>query len=212
MRNRKAGSSLPVLVQIDESRDPYAVIPDINVQPVRSWKIRFVNTGVAISGANFTAANLSGLLGCIALSATTSTYFTNVFRLKRVQIWCYPTGGLPCTVQGFFPNFPVSGTPFITGPPKAITDTSLNPSRAAYISLTPPSNSSVFGKWIDSTSTAALLVLTYPPDAIVEFDFNWIMDDVGLPSAGPTLVGATAGAIYHKAAFGLIGQGVNAST
>jgi len=38
----------------------------------------------------------------------------------------------------------------------------------------------------------------WPVGTIVDFEFLWIMDDIGVTTAGPTLIAATAGIIYHK--------------
>jgi len=91
-----------------------------------------------------------------------------------------------------------------------VTDTTLSVDRYAYVSLRPQRNSSFEGKWTNVTAgTVNMVVLTVPADGVVEIDFEFFNDDLGLPTAGPTLVGGVAGALYHKIINGLTVQGLN---
>jgi hypothetical protein len=150
------------------------------------------------------------MLGLVATSATTSGYISSVFRLKRVQIWCLPSAvGTPCTVQAFWANLPDSGL-LLSSPPKPQTDTSLSVDRYAYVKLGIPKDSAVIGKWWNVTHAASPLVLTAPSDAIIEFDFQFILDDLGINVSGPTVVAGVTGNFYHHIVAGLTVQGLNA--
>jgi len=199
----------PLIVQESQKEMLYTTVPQMITQMTRDWKLRFV-AQTALVGSAFSALLLGQMLGVIATSATTSVYLSNIMRIKRVQIWCLPSAvGTPCTVQAFFPNVPIAGDPFISGPPKPVTDTTLSVDRYAYVSLTPAKNSSIEGKWVDIASGATLLILTVPADGIVEIDYQFIIDDLGLNQAGPALTGAVPGNIYHRITSGLTAQGVN---
>jgi hypothetical protein len=186
-------------------------VPNFNVQPIRNWKLRFVNTGAALAGTIFNNQGLCQMLCLIATSATTTAYLSTVFRIKRVQIWCLPSAvGVPCTVQAFFPNAPTSTDSLISGPPHPVTSTTLSVDRYAYVSLYPQRNSSFEGKWTNVTAGIVnMLVLTAPADAIVEIDFEFFNDDLGLPTAGPIVSGGVAGGLYHRIINGLTVQGLN---
>jgi len=43
-----------------------------------------------------------------------------------------------------------------------------------------------------------LINVSWPLGTIVDFWFEFFVDDVGAMSAGPAIVGATAGLFYHK--------------
>jgi hypothetical protein len=72
----------------------------------------------------------------------------------------------------------------------------------AYVCLEPPRGlagaTSYFNQWQDSSAGAALIYAVLPSGSIIDFFFDWFLDDVGIPSAGPAIVGASAGVLYHK--------------
>jgi len=51
-----------------------------------------------------------------------------------------------------------------------------------------------------------------PVNSIVDIHYQFILDDIGMTTAGPALIGATAGNIYHHpitagaGTLGVIGQ------
>jgi hypothetical protein len=208
--NKSARPERPLHVLVDDSRSVYTTVPKIIVQPIRDWKLRFVNTGAALLGRSFTSMELASIMGIVASGTTTSVYLSSVFRLKRIQIWCLPSAvGTPCTVQAFWANVIDSGF-VLASAPKPVTDTSLSVDRYAYVSLNIPRNSAVIGKWWNVVHSVSPVVLTAPPDAIIEFDFQFIVDDLGVPAAGPTVAAGIAGTIYHRTVAGLTIQGLNA--
>jgi len=86
-----------------------------------------------------------------------------------------------------------------SGPPKTQTDTAISFDRPAYCCLEPPKdNTSIFSQWADSSLTTAWFVAAFPAGAVMDLWFNWILDDIGAPSAGPAIAGGTLGLIYHK--------------
>jgi hypothetical protein len=87
-----------------------------------------------------------------------------------------------------------------SGPPKTVSDTSISFDRPAYVCLEPPKdNTSIFSQWFDSSLTTTVVAWVLPAGTTIDFYFNFIIDDIGATSAGPTLIAATAGVIYHKA-------------
>jgi len=107
------------------------------------------------------------------------------------------TAGVMVTCTAKYVDDPASNTQ--SGPPKTVSDSSISFDRPAYVCLEPPKdNSSIFSQWADSSLTTAWLNLTCPVATVIDFHFNWIMDDIGATTAGPVLVAGTPGAIYHK--------------
>jgi hypothetical protein len=96
-----------------------------------------------------------------------------------------------------FVDDPASNTQ--SGAPKTVQDSSVSYDRPAYCCLEPPKdNTSIFSQWADSSLASQWIFLAAPPGSIMDLHFNFIVDDIGSPSAGPTIAGGTAGTIYHK--------------
>jgi hypothetical protein len=192
-------------VMVDSSRDVYTVIPQICLQVTRDWKLRFVNQGAAINNVTFTIGQVAAQLGIIATSAVTSVFLTPVYRLKRVQMW-----GLTGTVSAEFPNLSAAGSALIASPPKPKSDTSQAQVRYAYISMKPPKHTALEGMWWNVASIAnALTIISLPVLGVVEFDFQWILDDLGATIPGPAIAAAVLGTIYHQTLSGLTVTGLN---
>jgi hypothetical protein len=80
-----------------------------------------------------------------------------------------------------------------------VSDTSVSFDRPAYVCLEPPKDSSsVFSQWVDSSLSTGWLFWAAPAGTTVDIDYNFIIDDIGTTSVGPTLAGAVSGVIYHK--------------
>jgi hypothetical protein len=143
-------------------------------------------------------AQLAGMLGVIATSATTSVFLCDAFRLARTCIWATPaTAGVPVTVSLKYVDDPASS--ITAGAPRTLSDSSVSFDRPAYACLEPPKdNTSMWSQWEDSSLNSNVLSITAPVGSIVDFHFNCFIDDVGTTSAGPTLAAATAGVLYHK--------------
>jgi hypothetical protein len=174
--------------------------PEYMSQENRSWDIRGTVTA-AFSSATLRAIDLSAFLGVIATAATTCQFLCDQFRLRRVCVWApVTTQGTPVTVMLKWADDPngVSSS----GPPKTVSDTSSSVDKYAYACLEPPSGmkgaTSYFTQWQDSSLTTPLVVCTAPIGSIIQFWFNWILDDIGATTSGPTIAGATAGNVYHK--------------
>jgi len=138
------------------------------------------------------------MMAIIAATATTSLYFNDQFRLKRTCVWGpVATAGTPVSVMLKYADDPAntatSGNPLTQG------DTSVSFDRPAYACLEPPKNAtSLFNNWLDSNQNIAVIVVSAPVGATLDFDFQFFVDDLGVPAAGPVLIGATPGIIYHK--------------
>jgi len=179
-------------------RPLYLAPPTYVLQENRSWVLRITNGATATLGTTATIAQLAAMLGVIATSATTSSLICDQFRIRRICMWSpVVTAGVPVTNELKWVDDPASTV--TSGPPRTVSDTSISFDRPAYVCLQPPKdNSSVFSQWLDSSLATPWIQWVAPAGSIVDIHYNWILDDIGNTTAGPTLAGATAGSIYHK--------------
>jgi len=187
-------------------KDPYIAIPrpvclappQYQQQVVHGWKVRMILTGAPLAAQTLACNNLAQMMAVIATSATTSIYFNDQFRLKRTCVWGpVATAGTPVSVMLKYADDPANTA--TSGNPKTVGDTSVSFDRPAYACLEPPQNAtSLFNNWLDSNQTIAVIVISAPVGSTIDFDFQFFVDDLGTPAAGPVLIGATAGNVYHK--------------
>jgi len=167
-------------------------------QENRSIMVRGQITGAALVAQTLTMQDLAGFLGIVATSATTSVFLCDQFRLRRICLWV-PVSTAGTAVSGMlkYVDDPANNTQ--SGAPRTQQDSSISFDRPAYVCLEPPKdNSSIYSQWLDSSLTAGVAVINCNLGATIDFHFNWILDDIGATSAGPVLVAATTGVIYHK--------------
>jgi len=200
MQNRKKSSKHKINYN-KPSSPPYLGPPAFISQEVRSIRIRTI-ASAAITAGTITMIQLAGMLGITSTATgagSASALWSDQFRLKRVLVWGpVATAGTPVTVQLKYVDDPPSNTQ--SGAPRTVSDTSVSFDRPAYVCLQPPKdNSSIYSQWMDSSLTTGVIVLTCPAGANVDFFFNFILDDQGATSAGPTITAASiAGQFYHR--------------
>jgi hypothetical protein len=144
----------------------------------------------------------------MALTATTSRFLSNQFKLRRVSLWAgVPAFGSPVAVSLKLADVP-NATAGIGEDPQIVGDTSVNVDRPAFCTIVPKKGT--FTSWYTSvTSTNLMIILQAPIGAILQFDVQFTIDDVGPTSAGPTLIAATPGVFYHKIVTGSGGPTYN---
>lgn len=179
----------------------YIQPPTYSAQSVRRWKVR-MDVAANAAAQTMTSGHLSQVLGIVATSATTSTFLSDSFRLRRCSMWSW-TGTAGTTVDIMLKYVDSGNGAGQAGPPCVRMDSSASMDRPAYVSIKPP-RTSAQNLWHDCT-TAGTNFLTYysPQTAIMDLDFEFIVDDLGAPTAGPTLVSAVAGTIYHHSVLTL---------
>lgn len=185
--NRKAGNP----------KEPiYMMPPSYQAQSVRPWKVRMdVSANAAVQ--TLTAAQLASVVGIIATSATTSVFMSDSFRIRRAQLWSW-TGTQGTTVDIMLKYSDTGNAAGQGGPPCVAMSSSASFDRPAYVSLKPPKFSQA-GLWQDCsvTNTTPLLSYLSPQLAILDLDFEFIIDDIGITVAGPAIGAGTLGVIYH---------------
>jgi len=172
-------------------------------QQVRNWKVRCDVTASA-SVQTLTAAQLGSVVGLIATSATTSVFMSDSFRLNRATMWSW-TGTAGTTVDVMLKFTDTGNAAGQGGPPCVTMDSSASMDRPAYVTLKPPRNSSQ-NLWQDcsASNTAPMLSYLSPQLAIMDLDFSFIIDDIGVTVSGPAIGGATLGTIYHHSVATLL--------
>jgi hypothetical protein len=163
-------------------------------QPTRSMQVRYQATA-AVAGNSFTCVTLCRFCGLIAVSATATYCLSTLIKLKRIRIWSpVAVAGTIVTSTIQWPNN--SATEQIAGPPIIMTDSATCLSQYAHVDAKPPKGSWC-DKWHQAADVTPWVLLTYSAGAIIDFDFQWFIDDLGATIAGPTVAGAVTGAVYH---------------
>jgi len=166
--------------------------------------IRSLATGAVVQ-QSFTYSNLSSMLGIVATTATAAAYISTVFRISRIRIWGpVAVAGTPVTVAVTYTE---TSNDFET-PPVSRADTSISFDHPAFVTLRPP-RGSLLDKWHGSAQTDEAFALTFPSGSTVEFDFQFVLNDLGAPLVGIVVVAATVGQIYHKIVNSLTPSVVN---
>jgi hypothetical protein len=155
--------------------------------------------------ANFAYNVLAGYIGIVATAATTSVMLTSAFRLTRLEAWApQPAVGSVSTIELAWFN---TSADFVT-PPINICDSAQSSDHMAHIIAIPPPGS-LADKFHSSVQTDNIFSFSIGSGGIVDFWFEWVLNDNETTYAGPTLSGATLGIIYHKIANNLTPSSLN---
>jgi hypothetical protein len=172
--------------------------PNFIAQPDRRWRLQF--TSSAAGQVTFSPTQIGSMIGVIAASATTSNLLSNVFRLRRMSLWAWPTTvGTLVTISLGFTNAEGGGDGQ-TSRPRVCADTSNSLDTPAYVTLKPQKGTDSTALWYNTQTgnTTGLIIATVTTGTIMELDVDFVVDDLGTPNAGPALVAATLGVFYHK--------------
>jgi len=179
--------------------------PPFLARPVLSSQVRCLATGPQIDAA-VRYVDLAAMLGLVATSATTSILIASAFRLKKIRVWCpAPFGSVSTSVASI--TWDQTTSDYVS-PPVTKADSSVNPSKPAYVEIIPPKGS-LADKWHSPGQTDGICIMTYPTGSIVDFFFNYVLDDQGGVTAGPTVAGGSLGVFYHRGFNSLQPQSVN---
>jgi hypothetical protein len=168
----------------------------ILLQPILRRKLQFQVATANIINNVVTAALLGkALVGFMALTATTTGFFSNQFRVRKISLWSPPPvqGSITQNSLKFADLNSVTG---IVGPSMFQGDSSMEPDRPARCFISPPQGTP-YAQFFSVTGTANFFVLTCPIGSIIEFDYDHYLDNSGTINAGPTIAGGTAGVIYN---------------
>jgi len=166
--------------------------PPYMAQSSRKITIRYLATGNISS--NFTYSALAGMLGLMGTSTTTSVFLTQVFRVNKIRVWSpVATAGTPVNAAITWSETSAD----FQSPPVTKSDTSISFDHPAFVSMKPP-RGSLASKWHGVGQTDVMFILDCPVGSTVDIMFEFVLNDVGPPVPGPTLVAGTLGTLYHK--------------
>jgi hypothetical protein len=93
-------------------------------------------------------------------------------------------------------------------PPITRSDTSISYDHPAFVSFK-PQRGSLLSKWHGSAQGDQAFALTCPSGSTVDFDFDYVVNDLGGVLTSIAISGANVGQIYHKIQHSLTPVAVN---
>jgi len=179
--------------------------PTFVLQPMVSRKIQYQIGTANLLNQVVTASQLGKLcVPFVALTATTSSFISNQFRVRKISLWAPPPaiGSLTQISLKYSDTNTVQGN---TGPTHFSGDSSMEPDRPAKCAIVPLTGSS-YQQFFGVTASPNFFVITCPLGSVLQVSFDHYVDDSGTSTTGPTLIGATPGVLYH--AIATIGSAV----
>jgi len=177
-------------------RQPLLGPPQFRIQPVLKRVLQVQIVTANCLNQVITVTQLGKLLvSFMALTATTSAFMANQYRVRKISLWS-PTpaiGSLTMVSLKYSDTNTVTGQ---TGPNEFFGDSSMEPDRPAYCWISPPKGTP-FDFFFTVTGTPNYFVLTAPVGSVLEFVYEQYLDNSGTVTSGPTLIGATPGVIYN---------------
>jgi len=177
-------------------RQPMVGPPSFRIQPVLKRVLQVQITTANCLNQVVTVTQLGKLLvSFMALTATTSAFMANQFRVRKISMWSPPPniGSLTMVSLKYSDTNTVTGQ---TGPNEFFGDSSMEPDRPAYCWISPPKGTP-FDYFYTVTGAPNYFVLTAPIGSVLEFVYEQYLDNSGTVTAGPTLIAASAGVIYN---------------
>jgi len=198
MQPRKKASSRPKHKAANRPRLTVGP-PTFVLQPMVSRKIQFQIGTANLLNQVVTASQLGKMcVPFMALTATTSSFISNQFRVRKISLWAPPPaiGSITQISLKYSDTNSVQGN---TGPSHFSGDSSMEPDRPAKCAIIPTPGSS-YQQFFAVTASPNFFVLTCPLGSILQVSFDHYVDDSGTITTGPTLIGASPGVVYHAIA------------
>lgn len=172
--------------------------PELMSSPIFSRRLRYrINANV--SQESLSNNDLCrGLGGVFAVTAILGYPVCASVKLTNVEIWSpTPTMGSSVTAALQWDTSGANGD--FAGPSQIVSDSSMDPSRPAYIKAKPP-KLTLCGFWKSCAlnDTDRIALITAPSGSIIDFVIKFTTNEALGPSASLVLVGASVGGYYHK--------------
>lgn len=172
--------------------------PEMVSSPIYTRRLRY-RIGSNISQESFSNNDLCrGLGGVIAVTAILGYPVCASVKLKQIEMWSpTPTMGSNVTAALQWDTSGANGD--FAGPSQIVSDSSMDPSRPAYVKGRPP-KLTLCGFWKSTAlnDTDRIAIITCPSGSIIDFIIQFTTNEALGPSASLVLVGATPGGYYHK--------------
>jgi len=171
--------------------------PTINMQPVFTRKMQYQVTTANCLNQVVTVTQLAQLsVGFMALTATTSAFFTNQYRIRKISLWspCPAIGSLTMVSLKWADTVITSG---LAQASHQSGDSSMEPDRPAKCFIK-PGRGTIFDWYQVISSTNNCFVITCPIGSVIQIEVSFYLDNSGTVTAGPTIAAAAAGVIYNK--------------
>lgn len=172
--------------------------PEFVTSPIYRRRIRY-RIGTNISQEALSNNDLCrGLGGVFAVTTTLGYPVCASVKLTQVEIWSpTPTMGSNVTASLQWDTSGANGD--FAGPSQIEADSSMDPSRPAYIKTKPP-KLSLCGFWKSTAlnDTDRIALVTCPSGSIIDFLILFTTNEALGPSASLVLASVVAGGYYHK--------------
>lgn len=172
--------------------------PELMSSPIYSRRIRYRVTANISQESLSNNALCRGLGGVVAVTAILGYPICASVKLTNVEMWSpTPTMGSNVTAALQWDTSGANGD--FAGPSQIISDTSMDPSRPAYIQAKPP-KLTLCGFWKSCAlnDTDRIALISCPSGTIIDFVIKFTTNEALGPSASLVLVGATPGGYYHQ--------------
>lgn len=171
--------------------------PTIKMQPIIARKMQFqATTANALNQVMLVSQLAKMCVGFMALTAVTTGFFSNMFRIRKVSLWAPPPvqGSLTMISLKFADQF--NNTAGISAPCAQSGDSSMEPDRPAKCKLVPVVGTS--WDWFQTINSGNnCIVVTCPIGSVLQISYEHYLDNSGTITAGPTVAAATPGVIYN---------------
>lgn len=163
-------------------------------EPIITKTTRFHVTS-AISAVAFSVEDIAGgVVGIVATAATTSAHVARSFRLKKIRVFFNATA--VGTYTESIVDWASDGTKDIYSPNSSVEKATMSSADMCILVARPPAGSYA-SMWLQPDVTTALLTLTLPAGAIVDYTCQYVVNDSDAVLNGPAITGATLGTFYH---------------
>lgn len=172
--------------------------PELQTSPIFSRKIRYRVTSNISQQSLDNNALCRGFGGLVAVTAILGYPVCGAVKLKQISMWGPPTTqGTNVTVALQWDTSGANGD--FAGPSQIISDSSMDPSRPAFITAKPP-KLTLCGFWKSCAlnDTDRIALISAPTGTIIDCVFVYTLNDALGPNASLVLVGATPGGFYHQ--------------
>lgn len=164
-------------------------------EPIYTRTMRFKVNGT-LSNDTFTYEDVAaGVVGIIALTASTSAHIARAIRIRRIQVWFLATA-VGTHTEGIL-DWDADVAQDIYSPETSQSVSTMSTAGYAHLSVVPPKNANQ-NMWHLASSADDVITMSLPAGALIEITVDYVMNDSEANLTGPAVSGATVGLMYHK--------------